>query len=110
MTNKRLSRMSKKSSVETTVGHGEVRIKISGDFTFDTHKLFRQAYENQPNNEKFIVDLHEVEYMDSSAFGMLLLLLDFAGKKKERLHIVGCSERIKEIFDIMGLQVMMTIM
>lgn len=48
-------------------------IGISGRFTFALYKEFAAAYKNLPSNPVRIeIDLAEVEYLDSSALGMLL--------------------------------------
>lgn len=53
-------------------------IQIRGRFDFSIHKAFRDAYKNISTVRKVIVDLSEVEYMDSAALGMLLLLREHA--------------------------------
>lgn len=72
-------------------------INVSGDFDFSLHQNFRKAYENVPASQ-VIVDLHQTEYMDSAALGMLLLLAEhFSGKT---VSLCGCSDYIRELLEI----------
>lgn len=50
-------------------------INIPERFDFSTHKWFTEAYENaiQKSNE-IILDFSRVQYVDSSALGMMVLM------------------------------------
>ena len=91
-------------SLTVSIENGKtVLIKIKGRFDFDVHKEFRDAYENASvsvSDPKYVVDLMETEYMDSSALGMLLLLRDHAGSDRSRVSIVNCDKVTKEVLDI----------
>lgn len=76
-------------------------ISIDGRFDFSTHQAFRDAYEHgDPNTRKFIVDLSETTYLDSSALGMLLLLRDFAGGDSACVSIENCNGDVRRILSI----------
>ena len=77
-----------------------VKIQISGRFDFNLHKDFRKAYEEFPPASKFVVDLAQAEYIDSSALGMLLLLRDHAGGDKASIEITHCSQDIYKVLKI----------
>ena len=78
-----------------------ITINISGRFDFNVHQEFRQAYEQARHADtKYVVNLAETEYMDSSALGMLLLLRERAGGDKADIEIVNCSPEIKKILTI----------
>jgi anti-anti-sigma factor len=52
-----------------------VTIKVSGDFSFALNAGFREALQRYAKGEQcFIVDVGEVQELDSSALGMLLQL------------------------------------
>ena len=58
----------------------EIEIKIQGRFDFSTHRDFRNALnEVEVDKAKFVINLRDADYMDSSALGMLLLLRERAG-------------------------------
>lgn len=55
-------------------------IVINGRFNFALHKEFFAAYKEQPDAPSSIdVDLGGVDYLDSSALGMLLALRNYFG-------------------------------
>lgn len=56
-------------------------LKLSGRFDFHSHRDFRAAYEKILETgavREIIIDFGEVDYLDSSALGMLLLLREKA--------------------------------
>ncbi len=65
-------------SVKVSVNHGCTSLYISGSFAFHLQSEFRAAYERGVNGTTLVqIDLHEVEYMDSSGLGMLLVMKKF---------------------------------
>jgi anti-anti-sigma factor len=76
-------------------------IDISGRFDFSIHQEFRRAYEQNPESTtQYIIDLHQAEYMDSSALGMLLLLREHAGGDRANIKLVHCQPEVKKILTI----------
>ena len=79
----------------------QVTIAIDGRFDFAQHKAFRDAYKDVDSKSmKFVVDLSDASYLDSSALGMLLLLRDFAGGDAARVTISGCGEDVRRVLKI----------
>ena len=63
--------------ISTTVSESgnEVTIAVAGKFDFQLYDEFRASYaDTAGSGVKYLVDLSETEYLDSSALGMLLLL------------------------------------
>jgi len=78
-----------------------VTIDISGRFDFSIHREFRQVYEqDRSGTTQYLIDLHQTEYMDSSALGMLLLLREHAGGDRANIKIVHCQPEVKKILTI----------
>lgn len=80
------------------------RISVSGRFDFSKHKEFRDAYRDAPAGARYVVDLDETDYMDSSALGMLLLLREHAGGDRSHVVLEGCSEEIKKVLALSNFQ------
>ncbi len=81
-------------------GH-TLTIKIEGRFDFSTHQSFRNAYEQEDRRVKrFVVDLSETTYLDSSALGMLLLLRDYAGGDGASIRLENCNSDVRRILTI----------
>ena len=79
----------------------ELVIKVQGRFDFSSLQLFRNAYEKVDiKPEKYVVDLKESDYLDSSALGMLLALRDYAGGDGAEIKIVNCNTDVKKILVI----------
>jgi len=79
----------------------EVTIHVSGRFDFSCHQPFVDGYRNYPKGEKrFVVDLGETEYMDSSAMGMLLQLRDHTSKDGGGVSLINANESVREILKI----------
>ncbi len=88
-------------SVTSQVDGSTLTIIVSGRFDFSVHQEFRVAYESQnPKPGRFIVDLSQTTYLDSSALGMLLLLRDFAEGNSGDISIANCNEDVKKILSI----------
>ena len=89
-------------SITTTLSDDgtTVTIHVSGRFDFAAHQAFLQAYKEHPQGErKFVVDLKNADYMDSSAMGMLLQLREH-GARDRATALVNSSEGVREILRI----------
>ncbi|HTQ04706.1 MAG TPA: STAS domain-containing protein [Polyangiaceae bacterium] len=79
------------------------RIELSGRFDFSCRTDFRASYVDAPEGTHFQVDLSRVDYVDSSALGMLLLLRDRAGDGS-RVRISGCRGQPEQVLRIANFQ------
>lgn len=87
-------------------------IFLRGHFAFGAHRDFKAAYINQLSNSKIgniVVDLSAVEYLDSSALGMLLVLRDHVQAASKSLTLSKPSAIAARTFDIAGFNRMFTI-
>ncbi len=78
-------------------------VKLSGRFDFNTHREFRNAVEplmNETGVSEVVVDFAEVDYLDSSALGMLLMLRDKMNVAKKGLTISGVHGNVKQVLEI----------
>ncbi|EKN47701.1 MULTISPECIES: STAS domain-containing protein [Pseudomonas] len=78
----------------------QLTLYIAGRFDFATHQAFRGAYEGQPGDLSYVVDLRDTHYLDSSALGMLLLLRDHAGGDRAQVRLINCSADVFKILAI----------
>ena len=87
--------------VEMSADESVATIYIIGRFDFNIHQEFRKAYEKVKSTaSKYIVNLADTQYIDSSALGMLLLLRDSAGGDKSDVTIITGNEEVKKILTI----------
>ncbi|MFH1491438.1 MAG: STAS domain-containing protein [Pseudomonadota bacterium] len=74
-------------------------ISIAGSFDITTYKEFGEACKSQVDSvKKWVLDMIEVEYLDSSALGMLLMFRERSGGDIAAIDIVNCSPGVKSIF------------
>ncbi|MEN9658005.1 MAG: hypothetical protein RL571_1470 [Pseudomonadota bacterium] len=83
---------------------GEVgRVVLSGQFDFSAHREFRQVCEtliSNPSIKEVLVDFQNVNYLDSSALGMLLLLKEKIGAASKNLALVNCRDSVRQVLEI----------
>lgn len=76
---------------------------LSGRFDFSAHREFRGVTEEHIKREgpqEIEVDLGQVEYMDSSALGMLLLLKEKAEGMKKTIILANCRGTVKKVLEV----------
>ncbi|MFC4159871.1 STAS domain-containing protein [Chitinimonas lacunae] len=72
----------------TTIARNVARIELRGEFTFEGHRAFKLACQQVLDTEgvdHLEIDLSGVDYLDSAALGMLLLLNERFGHRTIRL-------------------------
>ena len=82
---------------------GVARIALHGRFDFCSHREFKTSYESPlgaADIRELEIDMGGVEYLDSSALGMLLILKERAGATNKRVAITNCRGAVKQVLDI----------
>ena len=85
-------------SVEASYSGSHAQIRITGKFSFKDYQAFRRAYQDNPKGGdiQYTVDLDEVDYIDSAALGMLILLREHAGEEQSSIAIKGAKGVVLE--------------
>ena len=79
----------------------ELTIYVEGRFDFGAHQEFRDAYERIDSTpRRYVVDLKNTTYLDSSALGMLLMLRDKMGGASKEVALTGVRGNVKQVLDI----------
>lgn len=92
--------------------NGVATLSLKGRFDFNTHRDFRDGYEaalSTPSLQSLDVDMGGVEYLDSSALGMLLLLKERAGAHNIQVKITNTSGTVRQILEIANFGKLFTI-
>ncbi|MBM3617054.1 MAG: STAS domain-containing protein [Alphaproteobacteria bacterium] len=78
------------------------RLNIKGTFTFSDNAKFREILSLLKDEKVAILelDLSDLQFIDSAALGMLLLLHDEAQKKQKRVSISGAQGQIKKMLQL----------
>jgi anti-anti-sigma factor len=85
-----------------TIKENRAQIRLQGRFDFNAHREFREAIDTVLSGPAtlVVVDFAGVEYLDSSALGMLLMLRDRAKSATREVTLTGCRGAVKQILDI----------
>ena len=79
------------------------RVKLPERFDFSFHKLFYEMTANalsQTQCSEIIADFSQVEYLDSSALGMLVMLQKKCAEQHKKVVIVNASGTPFEILQV----------
>ena len=82
---------------------GTAEVRLSGRFDFNAHRDFRNAYEPlmaDSDVRSVNIDMGGVEYLDSSALGMLLMLRDKASAANKALALTNVRGPVRQVLEI----------
>lgn len=78
-----------------------LEVSLGGRFTFSDNPAFYKIMEAVDAKVTCVlVDVTAVEFMDSAALGMLLVLKDTTDKRNIKLVLKGPSGHVKKLFEI----------
>jgi anti-anti-sigma factor len=87
-----------------------LQIFMGQRFDFRVHREFRDAYSGSDGTRtKYVIDLNETNYMDSSALGMLLLLREHSAGDNSRLILKNVKPDLLKILRISNFDQLFTI-
>jgi HptB-dependent secretion and biofilm anti anti-sigma factor len=91
--------------MDTTVSSsgGRSVIRLNGRFDFNAHREFRDAVDQVLKGDglqEIQVDFGAVDYLDSSALGMLLMLRDKARSAGKTVSLANCRGAVKQVIEI----------
>jgi anti-anti-sigma factor len=98
------------TSIETAAG--TARIRLNGRFDFSAHRAFRESYTpalDTAEVSEVEIDLAQVDYMDSSALGMLLMLREKAQAANKQVCLSNCRGSVRQVLDIANFGKLFTI-
>lgn len=81
----------------------KARIALNGRFDFSAHRTFRESYAQSLDSRDIAeveVDFGGVEYLDSSALGMLLMLREKAQAANKKISLANCKGSVRQVLDI----------
>lgn len=90
---------------------GKTVIALEGRFDFNAHREFREAVDQalKETGREIMVDLGAVDYLDSSALGMLLMLRDKARGVAKDVALANARGPVKQVIDIANFGKLFTI-
>lgn len=93
------------------INGGIYDVALSGKFTFNDHQAFREILEKleEHNIRQVVLNMSLVDFVDSAALGMLLLLQDVAQKQQKDVLISGAAGHVQKIFEMARFETMFKI-
>lgn len=90
---------------------GKTIIQLQGRFDFNAHREFREAVDQAVKDAaaQIQVDLGGVDYLDSSALGMLLMLRDKAKSTGKAVTLANARGSVKQVIEIANFGKLFTI-
>ena len=76
---------------------------LNGRFDFNSHREFRSSYDTvlaDNSVQKFDVDLGGVDYLDSAALGMLLLLRERGVAANKPVTLCNCQGMVAQVLEV----------
>ncbi len=98
--------------ISSKVESHRATLSLSGRFDFHSHRDFRTAYEKvleEAQARESEVNFASVDYLDSSALGMLLLLKEKADAAGKSVTLSAPKGAVKQVLDIANFNKLFTI-
>jgi anti-anti-sigma factor len=99
-------------NVKVEINGEKATLAMSGRFDFNSHREFRTASEEAlkaPGAHEIDIDLDKVEYLDSSALGMLLLMREKANGANRKLALLNCHGIVQQVLEVANFNKLFTI-
>ncbi len=99
--------------IKVTTEEGCAVMRLKGRFDFSAHRDFRAGIEvalQQAHARKIRVDMGEVDYLDSSALGMMLILRDKAQAANKTVEIANAKKNVVQVLEIANFKALFTIL
>ena len=85
--------------VRINTAPGVTEIRLSGRMTFAEHDRFRHVISafDGPSGHQMVFDLSDLEFVDSSGLGMLLIARDVAQRKRLDFSLKGVRNEVRRV-------------
>lgn len=90
-------------ALETRILGNVARITMSGRFDFQIHRDFKDAYTPLLENtavQQIEIEMSRLDYLDSSALGMLMLLNERAKAANRSVVLVNPSGVVDQVLEV----------
>lgn len=83
-------------------GAGGLFVRVKGRMTHADYKMFREVLGriNDDKPQKVVFDLKNVDFVDSSALGMLLIVRDAAVQQQREVVLRGAKGQVEQLIQI----------
>jgi len=98
--------------IKQTKNNNRAILSLGGRFDFNVHREFKDAYMPLLSDEvieSVEINLANVDYLDSSALGMLLMLRERAQASNKEISLNSPNNTVLQILDIANFKKLFTI-
>lgn len=98
--------------IQHSCANGLARLELKGRFDFNSHRTFRSACDSAFADgaaSEVEIDFTSVDYLDSSALGMLLLARERGAAAGRRVYLANCHGMVSEVLHIANFSKLFTI-
>ena len=98
--------------IRETMNDHTATLALEGRFDFNSHRDFRTSYDSLLSNNQvrmIVIDFAKVDYLDSSALGMLLLLREKVETSGKKISLRGLQGTVQQVLEIANFQRLFTI-
>ena len=90
-------------AINVQIYEHSARIGMSGRFDFQVHRHFKDAYMPLLGNaalHEIEIEMSKLDYIDSSALGMLVLLNDRAKEVNKSVALLNASDAVSQLLEV----------
>lgn len=99
-------------ALEIQIRENVARIIMKGRFDFQVHREFKEAYTklfDVANVQQIEIEMSKLDYLDSSALGMLMLLNERAKSVNKTITLVNPSGVVSQVLEVANFNRLFTI-
>ncbi len=85
--------------IQKNIRDNQIILRLPPEFNYKLQRKFREIYQNCPVDGIYVIDFQQVDYIDSSTIGMLLLLREHCGNEAARITFINCAESVRALFE-----------
>ncbi|SER86960.1 STAS domain-containing protein [Salisediminibacterium halotolerans] len=91
--------------IQVTEGEEQTHVALSGEVDVYTASKLKETLNPlaEQEGQVLVVDLSEIDYIDSTGLGIFIGTLKITEKSNSELRLTGLNERVKRLFEITGL-------
>ncbi|OGS80994.1 MAG: anti-anti-sigma factor [Gallionellales bacterium GWA2_55_18] len=90
-------------AINIQINDRSARIAMAGRFDFEVHRDFKNAYMPLINNgavREIEIEMSKVDYLDSAALGMLMLLNERAKEASKPVALLNASNVVSQVLEV----------
>lgn len=87
-------------NLKITKDRGDVIISLPENFGFSVRNDFRKAMTGNPKGTRYFLDFKEVQRIESSALGMMLMLRETAGGGSADISVINSGPEVSKILQL----------